>query len=123
MKAHDPGHVYELDNLDDPHGKFPKVVLCFVKREGAGYPGNVGHHPGTNIQEVLRALIDRVHYLDSQDPDKANLMVVDDLRHALRALELRAARRHNRKPPTFEIEIEKQPVCDGCGHIGCETHH
>jgi hypothetical protein len=123
MKVHDPGHVYELDNLDDPDGKFPKVVLCFVKREGDGYPGNVGHHPGTNIQEVLRALIDRVHYLNNQVADTSNLMVIDDLRHALRALELRAARRHNRQPPEFQFDLEAQPHCAHCGHIGCSIQH
>jgi hypothetical protein len=123
VKVHDPGHVYELENLDDPDNKFPRVVLCFVKREGDGYPGNVGSHPGTNIQEVLRALIDRVHYLNNQVADTSNLMVIDDLRHALRALELRAARRHSRQPPEFQFDLETQPFCSHCGHIGCSTQH
>lgn len=119
MKVHDPGHIYELENLDDTGGKFPKVVLCFVKREGEGYPGNVGHHPGTNLQEVLRALIDRVEYLNSQIYDDSNLLVVNDLRNALWNLESRAALRHGRTLDIGIREIESHPVCTKCGHIGC----
>lgn len=47
MKVVDPGHTYELDVLDAPqqHQGHP---LIFVKREGPGFLGNVGHNPGTN---------------------------------------------------------------------------
>lgn len=63
MKVIDPGHVYELAHLDGQHVE----RLVFVKREGDGYPGNFGHHEGTNLQEVLRALIDRVEYLNRHE--------------------------------------------------------
>lgn len=56
MKVIDPGHVYDLRSLDGEQLN----RLVFVKREGPSYPGNVGHYPGTTMQEVLRALIDRL---------------------------------------------------------------
>jgi hypothetical protein len=52
MKIIDPGHKYELDQLDGEG----KEILTFVKRDTPSerYPGNQGHYPGTNMQEVLR---------------------------------------------------------------------
>jgi hypothetical protein len=127
MKIIDPGHVYDLDWLDgdpDTRGLGPRIDmaenrLIFVKREGDGYPGNVGHHPGTNMQEVLRALIDRVKYLDRQIPHPRNETVISNLRHSLWCLEQRAAERHGRTWDPTWWEIELQPTCPKCGHIGC----
>jgi len=116
MKILDRGHAYALRMLDSPR----ECLLRFVKRAGEGYPGNVGFYPGTNLQEVLRACIDRVKYLDSQIPDPTNLVLVDHLRSSLKLLEMRAARRHNRDIPVFRYAIEDMPVCSKCGHIGCE---
>ncbi len=122
MKVIDPGHEYLLDSYD---GGEP-VPLVFMKREGEGYPFNVGHHPGTNCQEVLRVLIDRVKYLQKQIPCDENHGLLTHLRGALFCLEYRAARRHGRLlhlPSENPPEIEDYPTCSGCGHIGCEGHH
>lgn len=125
MKVIDPGHVYDLDWFDgDPPIKTRSGYqvwneLVFMKREGDKYPGNVGHHPGTNIQEVLRALIDRVKYLDKQIPHDENTKIIMNLRSALWSLECRAAERHGRKKPRY-IDIELEPTCTICGHVGCE---
>lgn len=123
MKVRDPGHVYELTNLDDPDGEVPPVLLYFVKREGEGYPGNVGHHAGTNMQEVMRALIDRLLYLDKQVPDYRNQQIIRVLRDSIWDLEKRAAERHGRDLRFADIEnepdIENEQVCSKCGHIGC----
>jgi hypothetical protein len=120
MDVVDAGHDYYLTSYD---GSWPQR-LTFVKREGEGYPFNVGHHPGTNCQEVLRALIDRVQYLQRQIPSAANESVLKHLRLALRDFELRAAFRHGRPLPAFDLnEIELQPTCDACGHIGCNGKH
>lgn len=116
MKVLDPGHVYLLDTLDGE----ALVSLRFVKREGPGYPGNFGHYPGTNIQEVLRALIDRMKYLNEQIPDKRNESVMVYLRNALFTLELRAAERHGRGIENFTFPLEEMPACTKCGHIGCQ---
>lgn len=119
MKILDAGHTYELDQLDG-HG-YTREVLNFVKRAGPGYPGNSNPHPGTNIQEVLRALIDRVKYLNHQIPCQENDMLIANLRHSIYLLEVRAARRHGRDPLfTSWHEIERLPTCVKCGHIGCD---
>jgi len=123
MTVLDPGHKYALEVLDgngDHH-------LMFVKREGPGYPGNVGHHSGVNIQEVCRALIDRVKYLDNQISCRENTEVLRCLRDAIWWLELRAAGRHKRveefvKIAGFGANIEDLPTCEHCGHIGCENN-
>lgn len=128
MKIVDPGHHYRLDLLDAPD--LQSVVfgadLVFVKREGEGYPGNVGHYSGTNMQEVLRALIDRVKYLNNQIPHPRNDNVITSLRHAIFNLELRAAERHGRLDEFTSLimrggpQIENFETCKKCGHIGCE---
>lgn len=142
MKVIDPGHVYDLRWLDGKpfdlqietghtdlirsYGGLPDFVqnrLIFVKREGDGYPGNVGHHPGTTLQEVLRALIDRVKYLDDQIHDHRNADVIYSLREAIINLEERAAERHGRlrewqRTVVWE-RIEDMPTCPKCLHIGC----
>jgi hypothetical protein len=135
MKVIDPGHVFALSFLDGSitSPDMPKLgvllssTLTFVKREGDGYPGNVGHHPGTNLQEVLRALISRVKYLDGQESHQNNSLIIKNLRHAIWLLEQRAAERHGRP---FELSamgvvdindssIEDAPTCQRCGHVGC----
>ncbi len=118
MKILEPGHVYELDRFDKNY-ETDSGILTFVKRQGRGYPGNVGHHSGTNLQEVLRAMIDRVQYLNKQIPDDRNDSVITDLRHALWLLEARAAERHKRQLNASWYEIEKLSTCKKCGHIGC----
>lgn len=131
MKVIDPGHVYQLEWLDaDPEPTVEELedvgiegadVLVFVKREGDGYPGNVGHHAGTNLQEVLRVMIDRVKYLDAQISHENNAGILANLRHSIWLLEQRAAERHGR---SFDLSwaagIENAPTCKRCGHIGCE---
>jgi hypothetical protein len=115
----DPGHEYLLDSYDGG----VSVLLTFVKREGEGYPFNVGHHPGTNLQETWRADIKRLQYLQTQGSCEENTIVINKLRECIWQLEVRAARRHGRQLPTYRIDIENLPTCPGCGHIGCEGNH
>lgn len=120
MYVIDSGHVYLLNSLDKDFFDTP-VKLTFVKREGPGYPGNIGHHSGTTTQEVLRALIDRTKYVDNQIHDQRNDSVLFHLRYAIFELEMRAADRHGRVLPSFDMDdIENIPYCEKCGHIGCE---
>jgi hypothetical protein len=118
MRIVDPGHQYALSRLDDDG----EELLTFVKREGSSYPGNVGAHAGTNLQEVLRACIDRVKYLEGQIPHMSNQLVLAHLRNAIQWLETRAAQRHNRDRPQFTTEVETMPTCESCGHIECGIH-
>lgn len=118
MKVIDPGHVYELASLDggDPWR------LTFVKREGSGYHGNVGHHPGTTMQEVLRALIERANYVNRQIPCAETEAAIGLLEAALVLFELRAARRHGREPVATVEEMVYGETCWKCGHVGCRGH-
>lgn len=116
MEILDPGHAYKLATLDGD----AEVLLTFVKRCGDGYPGNIGAYPGTNLQEVLRVLIDRVQYLNQQVFCEENLMILQALRAAFYRLELRAARRHGRLLDGNMLDaIETVPTCSSCGHIQC----
>lgn len=121
MDIIDPGHKYHLRILDAKISLTPHV-LVFVKREGDGYPGNIGHHSGTTTQEVLRALIDRTKYVDNQIHDPRNDHVLAYLRRSIYKFEERAAERHGRVLilPEGLKHIESLPVCEKCGHIGCE---
>ncbi len=55
MKILDAGHVYFLENYDTD--KPNNQPLVFMKRESKDFPFNKGSFPGTNCQEVLRALM------------------------------------------------------------------
>lgn len=118
MRVLDPGHEYGLRSLDGTDSDI--VTLTFVKREGPGYPGNVGSHSGTTTQEVLRALIERTQYVDGQIHDEANDQVLHHLRMTIWHLEERAARRHGRYWLVGPQEIEKLATCEKCNHIGCD---
>jgi len=118
MKILDNGHSYELEMLDETQDR--TWPLMFVKREGEHYPGNKGHHPGVNCQEVLRVLIDRVKYLQGQIPCVENEDILIHLREALFSFEFRAAGLHGYDLPENRLaEIELLPVCKTCGHIVC----
>jgi hypothetical protein len=129
VRVLDPGHVFELTHLDGDGIS----QLVFVKREGDGYPGNVGHHEGTTIQEVLRALIKRVAYVMAQEPCDQDTRVMVLLRDALRELEVRAATRRGElealasalasASSTSSLEIEDVETCQTCGHVGCHGGH
>lgn len=129
MRVIDLGHVYELEWLDEDGADRESLpYLQFVKREGPKYPGNTGHHAGTNMQEVLRVLIHRMRYVHGQQWDFNNTTILNDLRHALYLLEERAARKHNRTYTFSQLilqlsstnMLEDLPTCKTCGHIGCE---
>lgn len=125
MNVIDPGHMYQLEDLDSELGsplsyERQPTYLEFVKRMGPQYPGNTSAHAGTNMQEVLRVLIDRATYLNKQIPCAETEAVIHHLRSSLLLLELRAARRHGRVLPIHSYEdIEIMSTCAKCGHIGC----
>lgn len=118
MRVVDPGHHYELDVFDHD-GTGYRSFLRFMKRVGAGYPHNTEPtYPGTNCQEVIRALIERVKYLHMQIPHPQNGVILDGLRAALTAFEVRAAERHGREL-LLTRTIEHETSCKRCGHIDC----
>lgn len=120
MKVLDPGHSYELFTVDPTGGLDQR--LNFIKREGHGYPGNVGTRDGTNLQDCWRAEIDRIKYLDSQIRHPNNIVVVHNLEENIWLLEQRAAERHGRSLKVSRYGIDQVPFCQVCGHIGCIEH-
>lgn len=128
MKILDPGHLYELSNLDHHAPGNLAERLQFVKRIGLQFPGNLGEpRCGTITQEVIRALIDRTQYVDAQQEDIANAQTIAAFRLALRALEMRAARERGDFHALLAIngmaEPETEPACNHCGHILCRRSH
>lgn len=127
MRVIDPGHLYELENLDGSP-RDPLSLLRFVKRIGEKFPGNEGQgYPGTISQEPIRALINRTAYVDRQRPHPRNQLAIDHLRQALRELEMRAAEERGDVRAVFQISSAGKPellsTCEGCGHIACDRSH
>ena len=58
MRIIKAGHIFSLKNVDHPDSQ----LLTFINK------GNNEDSPGTNNQEVIRALISRVKFLDDQLP-------------------------------------------------------
>lgn len=106
MKVLDPGHRYELDDLEAS----TKTILQFMKdpalHDGDGYPG-------PTCQEVLRAIIDRVETLNAEKPWAGNADIVFHGRMMIAGFEARAIIRHVEKDA---LEIERLPLA-GDGHI------
>lgn len=122
MKILDAGHSYELSAIEGGASQ----VLSFVKRDGDNFPFNSGNHDGTNVQEVLRAIIDRTEYLNRQKPCAETEAASGCLRAALALYELRAARRHGRHLDLQSTQgLMNAVVCAKCKHVGCtgDCHH
>jgi hypothetical protein len=139
MKILDPGHIYSPDRYAAQEGKpqdsSPIQFIAFMKRIGPGYPGNEGNPiDGSNCQEVIRVLIDRVKYLNNQIDCLENALTLADLRAILFRFEVRAARRRGEtyhklwNNRWFRLQnqkstmIEDIPACETCGHILCTKH-
>lgn len=120
MKALDPGHRYELACLD----LGAPGTIQFVKRIGYGYPGNTGNPcPGTNCQEVLRALIDRCLYLNGQIPCAETEVAIALMKAALLQFEVRAKRVKGKTLTVSLDEVIAGPICRVCGHVQCSESH
>ena len=121
MRVIDPGHSYLAEVYDSINGPEPRQRIDFVKRMGKKYPGNETAHPGTLTQELLRIMIDRAKKLDSQEHWPGNQLLINEWRSHIYQLEVRAAYRHGRVFRRLSLEeIENDPTCQLCGHIGCE---
>lgn len=119
MKTIEPGHVYELEWIDamiSPLENIPPETLgnrkhlVFVNREG-------NPHPGTQTQEVIRALIDRTQHCDSCLHWDGNDQIIHHLRMALVLHEARALERKTDQgeiePETFPVGVDGHFLIDG----------
>lgn len=113
MIAIDAGHLYEVSNAD---GDGTQRIQFVVRRDLAGEPlPPERRREGILSQELLRVLIDRTLYLNSEDPCDEDVQIVHKLRDCLRLYESRAARRTIEKLSM----PEHADTCDECGHILC----
>lgn len=107
MKVIDPGHVYELNHLDGCKTQ----TLQFVNRN----PGK--ECEGTTNQEVLRALIDRVIFLDSQIRWELNDQIIHHLRMAIALHEarviIRKTEKGQMKPENMQVGLDEHFVIVG----------
>lgn len=117
VRVIDPGHLFALRRLDGAG----EELLRFVKRNDPPekYPGNFSAYAGTNIQEVLRALIARLVYLQEQSPASENEKAIAHLTLGLYELEVRAHRKHGVVLDAIPEEVLAAPACFICGHTFC----
>ncbi|MBY3543703.1 hypothetical protein HFN71_28895 [Rhizobium laguerreae] len=99
-----PGHKYQLSNLDGDGVQ----TLQFVQRAPLHEP-----QQGVTNQEVIRAIIDRVKFLDGEVPWEGNALIIYHLRMAIALHEARAVFRHIEKHD-FAIEF---CALDDDGHL------
>ena len=113
MRVIDPGHRYQLATLDGE----VNAELVFVKR--LVVPGRTDAHPGVTCQEVIRALIDRVKFLDAEAPHRVNEQIIKNLRAAFVLFEARALERKVSKGLLNPEEVAVNPH-DGHFEINTE---
>jgi hypothetical protein len=114
MEVLDNGHKYRLDLLDSDDNN-DTIILTFVKREGENYPGNIGSYSGTTCQEVIRALIDRMQYLQGQIPCWQNNVIIFCLKSSIYMFELRHVLR--KKLPMVYWQDMNKDTSSKDGHI------
>lgn len=125
MECVDKGHLYVVDEYA-PHAGWPCLYeqkIRFIKKIGERFPGNEGQEwSGTNCQELLRVLIKRCLYLNSQIPCAETPAVIEHLRSALLLFEQRAERVKGLSLGPYPLCIEDVPTCRVCGHIHKHSH-
>jgi hypothetical protein len=99
VKVKESGHSYALDNI-----KLKGTTTLQFYKDPDINGGTVA--VGTNCQEVIRALIDRVQFLEKQKHWQGNEEIITHLRAALALFESRAIQRKVEKG----LPIETLPV-------------
>lgn len=110
MKILTPGHEYLLSNIKTDNRDENANTLKFYNEKCVDKDEIVG----TSNQEVLRALIDRVNYLDNELPHSFNKEIIFHLRKALALHEAR----HLTRMVDKDVAVENFPVGDD-GHFIC----
>lgn len=94
----DPGHAYRLDDLKSDS----TTDFRFYKDEKLHGNG----HTGPSTQEVQRMIIDRVKFLDSEQPWRGNQQIIEHGRAIIALFEARALEQKVHKG----LEVELMPV-------------
>lgn len=117
MRIQEPGHVYFVANVDGPG----EQRIVFVRRRGANAEllPEIERERGILSQELVRVLVDRVRYLNDEDPCAEDVAIIGHLRDVLRLFEARAARRTIEKLAMPEVA----EACPICHHLLCAHRH
>jgi hypothetical protein len=117
MKVIEPGHIYELNQLD---GDGKPLVLKFVRRDKEPF------HEGTQIQEVIRvqidmldALIDRVNHCDDCLRWEGNDTIIKHFSESQRRLRLALLKFEER---ALERKVDKQDFKPEAVPMGVDGH-
>ena len=97
MTTLDLGHSYELENFEDKTK--PGQFLKFIKQTPDTEKGNnvlCTVQDGTTNEEVLKVIIDRLHYLQQKFQCRENAIAITHIETALLWLEKRTADRVKR---------------------------
>lgn len=115
MKVIEPGHIYEVRNVDGDGVQ--RITFVRRRRDDGQMIGFLeeGHYEGILLQELVRVMIHRTLYLNAEAPCSEDVEAVVLLRRVLVLFEGRAARRSIEKLPMPEI----MDVCARCHHILC----
>jgi hypothetical protein len=116
MKVEEPGHIYQFQTLDLESPRDDRRLvdqLIFVNREKGK------EHPGTQTQDVLRALIDRTMHCDNCIPWQGNPDIIHHMRMAIAYHEARALERKAEKGLYFPEMVVLGP--DGHFSLTFET--
>ncbi len=92
MNILDPGHCYKLDLFDD---STEGIQLQFIKKEEVDGELKTTVN-GTTNEEVIKALVDRLRFLQKRLASRENAIVITKLEEALMWLEKRTADRKER---------------------------
>ena len=80
MRIIEPGHVYELDNLDESAPQRLSFICKAPVSPDATELEMV--HDGTTNEEVLKMLIDRMQFLHAKLPRRQSAITITNIREA-----------------------------------------
>lgn len=100
MQIKERGHIYQLESID---GECNQTIMFVNRVEGK-------EHPGTLNQDVIRILIDRVQYLETEVHWDGNDKIIHHLRMALVLHEARVLERKTQQgkiaPEGIQIDYD-----------------
>ena len=129
MKVGLAGHTYEVNVYDGDGTEVENITFVMRNNPKEKYSGNEFAFKGTNCQEVLRVLIDRITYLQNQRRCQENEIMLHHLRHTLYLFEWRHAKQigvefpqaiMDRNNGLIPMDVENFETCRNCGHWFCE---
>lgn len=89
MKVLTPGHLYELDSMEEANPQ----LLQFIQKLKNAAGQFVTVQDGTTNEEVLKVLIDRLRTLGEKLPSRENALAITKAEECLMWLEKRTANR------------------------------